>query len=346
MSTTARNETSRDQSQAAGLRPEALEAVATIHEAIRSWLPESEYVLTDNGAEFPVLFGRCSLSVNALDIDTWDGFRLSEQIEARTELSYVLDDFPDGFFRLANTYATTGATLRCPVTGNAVLVSGVRVFRDDAEALRTLYVPAVLWSSVVQSYSIKEALHAYLGDDFLGEKSGQIGIPHYDEPSRWGPDDFAMAEAMLGHNGIFCNASETALTAEFPWEPDAVTSITGGRTSLIELNSAVCHPAAGRGLAFRMRLPISADTGELEQMADTLNELEVTGVDLPPGFGAWMVVPQTGSLGYAGFWPNCMYRSGTVANIASWCKIRSTTARQVIGNQVSAGQVYEASRRG
>ena len=34
-----------------------------------------------------------------------------------------------------------------------VIVSGVNVFREDVEAMRTLYVPTLLWSSLVQSLS-------------------------------------------------------------------------------------------------------------------------------------------------------------------------------------------------
>ena len=59
----------------------------------------------------------------------------------------------------------------------------------------------------------------------------------------------------------------------------------------------------------------------------------VAGNDVPPAFGTWAIVSHLSSVGYIGFWPNCMYRAGTVANIAVWCKIRSEVARQEIGNQ-------------
>jgi hypothetical protein len=311
------------------LRPEALQVVDTLHETIKSWAPESEYTLTENAAEFPVLFGRCTVSVTPLDIDTWDGYRLSERLEARTELSYVIDDFDETFFRLANTYATTGSVLRCPETENAVIVSGVNVFREDVEALHGFYVPTLLWSSVVQSFSVQQALRDTFGTDLLGEKSKVIGMEGCDEPSRWQPEDFARAEGMLRDNGVYCNAGEAALTAEFPWEPDAVSAITGDQTSLLQLNSEVRHPTAGNGLAFRLVLPVSPKDVELFALADTLNELELTGVDVPPAFGAWAVVPQFRSVAYTGFWPNCMYVPGTVGSIAAWCRTRSNFAKQI-----------------
>jgi hypothetical protein len=63
-----------------------------------------------------------------------------------------------------------------------------------------------------------------------------------------------------------------------------------------------------------------------------LNRYEVNGVDTPPFFGAWCSQPSSTTLSFVGFWPNCMYKRGTVANIASWCASRSRIARQVIGN--------------
>ena len=93
------------------------------------------------------------------------------------------------------------------------------------------------------------------------------------------------------------------------------------------------EPTADNGLAFRLVLPLSSEQEDLGLIADTLNELELSGVDVPPAFGAWAVLPQFRSVGYIGFWPNCMYRPGTIASIASWCKIRSKVARQVIVNR-------------
>jgi hypothetical protein len=333
MSTSVKRTQTPEPLHTSELRPEALQAVQTIHDGVKSWVPESEYTLTENAAEFPVLFGRCTVSVTPLDIDTWDGFRLSERIEARTELSYIIDDFEEPFFRLANTCATTGAVLRCPDSGRAVIVSGVNVFRENVEPLHGFYVPTLLWSSLVQSFSVQHALRETFGTDFLGEKSEEIGMPGYDEPSYWQPEDFSGAEEMLRDNGIYSNASEAGLTAEFPWEPDAVSTIVGDRTSLLQFNSEVRHPTAGNGLAFRLVLPSSAEDAELYTLADTLNELEVSGIDVPPSFGAWVLLPQFRSVAYTGFWPNCMYVPGTVGSIAAWCRTSSRTARQVIANR-------------
>ena len=102
---------------------------------------------------------------------------------------------------------------------------------------------------------------------------------------------------------------------------------------LLQFNSKVTHPTAGNGLAFRLLLPVSADQAELYALADTLNELELSGVDVPPGFGAWALLPRSGSVAYTGFWPNCMYVPGTAGHIAAWCRTRSRIARQVVASR-------------
>ena len=319
-------------SNEAELRPEALQAIQLIHQALESWDAEAGVELTPTSASFPVLYGRCTISASPLNIDTYDGHRLAEQFIARTELSYVIDDFDDDFLTLANEYATTGAALRCPDTGRAVLLSRVSVFREDVDALMKLYVPTLWWSSLIQSFSIQHAMRIQFGIDFLGEKSETIGMPGCDEPSQWGADEFAWAEERLRAVGVYCNAGESGLTAEFAWEPGAVSAMTGDQTSLLQMNSTTTHPTAGNGLVFRLVLPVSGDERELAMCANKLNVLEIDGIDIPPGFGAWSVIPQFQGVGYTGFWPNCMYRPGTVASIAGWCLLRNKIAQRVVSN--------------
>ena len=332
MNTSIQTVPTAETSQETGLRPEALQAIQLIHQELDTWDAEAEVELTPTSATFPVLYGRCTISASPLNIDTYDGLRLTEQLQARTELSYVIDDFDDGFFTLANEYATTGAALRCPETGRAVLLSRVSVFEDDSDALLNFYTPMLYWSSLVQSFSIQQAMRKRFEIDFLGEKSEIIGTPGCDDPSRWQAEEFALAEEKLRAIGVYCNASESGLTAEFPWEPGAVSAMTGDQTSLLQMDNTVTHPTAGNGLVFRLVLPVSGNTEELVVHANKLNLLEIDGIDIPPGFGAWSVIPRFQGVGYTGFWPNCIYRRGTAASIAGWCLLRSRIAQRVFSN--------------
>ena len=48
-------------------------------------------------------------------------------------------------------------------------------------------------------------------------------MPGCEKPSRWQLEDLAGAEEMLRDNGVYSEASETKLTAEFPRELGAAT---------------------------------------------------------------------------------------------------------------------------
>jgi hypothetical protein len=312
------------------LRPEAAQAMEFIEGAVAEMLPEGEYTASATSIEFPVLFGQCTISVKPLDVLTYDGLLLTERFEARTLLTGVLDDFSDEFYCLTNQYATTGATLRCPATGDMIIASGISVGEQDTRALHNLYAPSLVYSSVVQSFSIQVAMHKTLGTDLLGNRSDEIGLPGKTDPSSWQARDFAHADSLMRQAGIFCNAGPKGLTAEFAWDPGAVASIAGGRTSLMRFFNNVTHPTAGNGLQFVMYLPITGDANYLSALAIQLNDLEIHAPDVPPLFGAWTTGRDGKYVCFQGFWPNCMYQPGTVANIAMWCQGRSGFAKQLV----------------
>jgi hypothetical protein len=280
-----------------------------------------------------MLYGDCTIGVSPIHLDSVDGLCLSERFNVHTVLSYILDDFEDEFFNEVNLSATTGAALRCPESGRMILASGLSVFEEDAEALNSLYGHLIEWSSIVQSLSIQKALRDRFGTDFLGEKSDVISLPGHDVASYWDAQEFAYATKMMNSVGIFCNASEAGLAAELPWDEGAVSAVNGDRTSLLYFDTRQTHPTAGNGLRFTLRLPHSGRPENNLALAQSLNVLDMSGVDIPPAFGAWAVGGSDDGLVYGGFWPNCMFRPGTVANIASWCMIRNRVARQFIGNQ-------------
>jgi len=101
------------------------------------------------------------------------------------------------------------------------------------------------------------------------------------------------------------------------------------RLPVFEIDTAAL---AGNGLFCRLDLPLSLEREQLAECAHYLNVYETTGVNTPPFFGVWCGELDNRTLSYIGFWPNCMYKKGMVANISSWCKVRSQLARQAIGN--------------
>jgi len=137
---------------------------------------------------------------------------------------------------------------------------------------------------------------------------------------------------------VFATTGPTGLTAEFAWEEGAVSAGLGHCTSLLRIHADEPHPAAGNGLFFRLDLPtIFSSDEEAQRCAANLNRCEADGVDTPPFFGAWCCHSGSGTLTFAGFWPNLLYKQGTVATFAFWSAARSRYARQVIGNSNSSG---------
>jgi hypothetical protein len=224
--------------------------------------------------------------------------------------------------------ATTGAIVRDPHDGSLMLFSSLPVFETDTVALEDLYT--MLVANGARSHLAGPLAVAVSTTEAEELPASVMGFPARDVPSLWDESEFEHAAALMRRSGIVCNVGTTGLTAEFPWEEGAGSAMFGDHTSLMTFRTDETHLVAGNGLFFRLDLPLSFEREQLAESANYLNVFETTGVDVPPFFGAWCSQLDNGTLTYVGFWPNCMYKAGTVANIASWCRIRSNIARLAI----------------
>jgi hypothetical protein len=238
--------------------------------------------------------------------------------------------FDECLYSIINLFATTGAIVRGE-DGKDAVVSRLPVFEGEDDALTRLYAPLVAHGTLFQLLGPLCGFY-----HFNGQKeevaAANIAIPGWDEPSRWGAWEFASAEERLSQIGAFANAGAAALTVEFPWEQEAVSAITGDRTSLLRVLADVTHPSAGNGLYHRLDLPLTFGDKEARQCAVKLNRMEAEGIDTPPFFGAWCSIPKSGTVSFVGFWPNFIYEPGTVSNIAVWSWAISRFASQVLGS--------------
>ncbi|MFV1969207.1 MAG: hypothetical protein ACC628_27615 [Pirellulaceae bacterium] len=314
-------------------RPELLQAM---HEIATIAAYDDSAIVSDREISFANGPLRTSIIASEIDLVTIDGFRISERIDIRTPLPAVIAEMTAEQIAMANTMATTGAIVIDPDDGSTTLVSSLPVFEVDTEALEDLYTKMVAVGALVQLAG------PIAGTDYLGESINvderDMDYPAWGSASPWGKSEFAYANNMLRRAGFCANASESGLTVEFPWDEGASSAMLGDCTSLMRFQSDMPHPVAGRGLFFRLDLPLTLERRQLAECANYLNVLETTGTNLPPIFGAWCSQLDNGTLSFIGFWPNCMYKAGTVANIASWCRVRSRIARQAIGNLRLAGE--------
>jgi hypothetical protein len=263
-------------------RPELLQAmrnIATIAEGDETAVITDRDINFQNGAE------RTTIKASKVDLVAVDGQRISGRIDIRTSVPEAFNQFTPIQIVIANTMATTGAIVRDPDEGIVTLISSLPVFEKDAAALEDLYTLVVANGALAQfAGPIAAAQYASGAHD---ADTTDFGFPAWDSPSYWTEEEFEFAENMLRQSGIYCNAGQSGLTAEFPWEEGASSAVLGDCTSLMRFQSDMPHPVAGSGLFFRLDLPINLDREELVDCANYLNLYETQGVDTPPFFGAW-----------------------------------------------------------
>lgn len=302
---------------------EALQRIATIA------VDDPTAVITARSMTFENLGERTTISAQPMGVDTIDGLRIAEIITIRTPLT-TFKLFDEKHYSFINIFATTGAVVR-DADGEDLLFSSLPLFEGDDEVLAGLYTSLIANAACLQPIGAFSGLYHIdgRGDEYAAE---YIGLPGFDEPSNWGGEEFAHAKELLRARGAYANASDNGVTVEFPWEQGAVSSMVGDCTSMLQIRSDQPHPAAGNGLFYRLSLPTNFSDEEAQDCAARLNRAELEGIDTPPFFGAWCTMPKSGTVSFAGFWPNLLYQPGTAANIAFWSWARSRFARQVLGS--------------
>jgi len=308
---------------------EAMRRIATIAENDETAVISERAITFQNQAE------RTTISAMPINVETLDGLWITECITIRTPLtSFKLFDEKD--YAFINIFATTGAVVR-DANGEDAIVSRLPLFKGDNEALADLYMPLIANAALLHLIGPLCGFSRMSGEkDKLSP--AQIALAGWNRPSYWHASEFEYAGDQLWQRGIYAYAGPFGLTAEFAWEEGATSATFGDSTSLLQICADQPHPYAGNGLFYRLDLPLRFSDEEAQQHAANLNRAEADGIDTPPFFGAWCSLEGSGALSFAGFWPNLLYKQGTVANIAFWCAARSRTAKQMIGNGQSAGK--------
>ncbi len=282
------------------------------------------------GIFFDGTVGTTHIVVTPVDVDTIDRNKVANIVSIVTELPELPIPSTDQALVAYNMGAGFSAAIRDEEIGCIQLVSRLSCFEDDDEAWR-LYVPMIVFAAMYQSDTFVKFLAQQL---IKSDADPESVFAKVVEPSRWGAADFELTQVQLDKFGVFANGGEGGLTAEFPWDAGAVSSMdwlaSGGerkRTSLLTLTTTESHPCLGNGLFCRLVLPISYSFEEAAEVVHCLNQLELAAIDAPPFFGAWCVCPSSGMPTFVCFWPNMLYAPGTSTNIAVWMGHRSRIAK-------------------
>ena len=225
-----------------------------------------------------------------------------------------------------NTLTALGALVQDNDTGQLSMISRLSIFEGEDTSWQ-LYAPLIAFIALLQSHALLNAIKQQIDMDTI-----DLGLPEKDQPSRWSGEEFDFAAFQLNRIGVLAFADTDGLSAEIPLAPDAISVINGDETSLLQIKSDTVHPAVGRGLFYKLELPIRFEEDELVYFANKLNQTEMESVDSPPFVGAWCSQLDNGLLSYVGFWPNLMYQPGTALNIAIWMLHRNKQAWAWIEN--------------
>jgi hypothetical protein len=212
------------------------------------------------GVFFDGTIGTTHIRVTPVDVDTIDGGRIANIVSIVTELPELPIPSTDQALAAYNMGAGFSAAIRDEETGCIQLVSRLSCFEDDDEAW-SLYVPMIVFAAMYQS----DTFVKFLAEQYIkAHAEPESEIAKAVEPSRWGAEDFELTQEQLDQFGVYANGGEGGLTAEFPWDAGAVSSmdwlVSGGerkRTSLLTLTTEESHPCLGNGLFCRLVIPIS-----------------------------------------------------------------------------------------
>jgi hypothetical protein len=287
---------------------------------------------------FASRYGRTVVHVEPRNDQTGDGNTVSDRVIIRTALPEQLQVLKTSSVSVANQLTGLSAVIRDP-SAYLVLISRLTFYEIDNQDPR-IYMSMISFAAGMQAEINFGALSYSRGLAF------PIDLPGKTNPSHWGPESFASVARLLRRDGLFCNADSSGLTVEFPWDPGAVSAAVGHRTSLLMMHRNMVHPVLGNGLFFRLALPQRFEEKLSFDVLNAMNVADAYAVNAPPFFGAWCADQRGEFLNYIGFWPNMLYRPGTVRAITQWMMARSVMAKEILERAEGKGEIQPTRQGG
>lgn len=283
-----------------------------------------------NGLYFKTILWKTSVSFVEKNVQTIDREEISDVIYIKTNLReefYKLDEQKIAFL---NAFAVFSAIIKDEDSGTFFAGSRLTTYKNDEKDIINLYAVLAGFSALLQVDSFHNSISCSLPEQDRQQHRNYKTLPKANLPSQWGEDDFEYVQSMLEMRGIFANADQKGLTAEFPWGSEGFSAIKDDKTSLFTLQSDMPHPILGNGLFLKLELPLSFDETKVAKISNRLNIAEMNAIDSVPFFGAWCGQINNSRLAFVGFYPNLMYKHGIALNIATWMLCRSQIAKEML----------------
>jgi hypothetical protein len=272
---------------------------------------------------FRGLVGETRIDVSPSGRRTADGLEVSQTIRIESVLDMPPLPGREEMECALNNFASNGALI-VGDDGKFRIKSRLSLYSREGEDVIKVYTGVIFFVAMWHT----DALQAATIDMLKLPVSKSGPLPKSSINGVWKPESFAHAASMLEARGAFVNADESGLTAEFPWDPGAITALESlikgapKRTTLVQLTRSE-HPSLGRGLFCRLDLPLNLSDAEAYKLAGSLNQMEFTAEDWPPLLGAWTSQSKSGYPTFVSFWPNLSAGVIDLEMIAMWMGARA-----------------------
>jgi hypothetical protein len=272
---------------------------------------------------FKCFIGETRIEIAPSRFRTADGLEISEVIRIESVLEKMPVAWNEGLLSAVNMAASNGA-LTLDSDDKLRIKSRISLFSGEPREVLDVYVGIVFLGSMIHT----NAVQASIVDAWHLPIAKAEPLPNSDLDGVWAPAAFERTLSMMRKAGVFANGDGSALTAEFPWDPGAVTAVESflgksrKRTSLLRIE-CIEHPTLGRGLFCRLDLPLNLSDTAAFKLAIELNKMEFTAADWPPFLGAWTSKPESGRPTFVSFWPNCFAKVISLELISTWHAARA-----------------------
>lgn len=290
----------------------------------------------DRELSFSSRYGKTVVYVEPRNDQTEDDNTVTDRVLIRTALPEQLQSLEPVHLSWANHLAAVSAVIRDSSVG-LQLINRLTFYEIDPQDFK-IYMSMIGFAAGMQAEINFGALLCAHGKQF------PINLPAKTDPSHWRPESFASAATAIREHGFFCNVDPSGFTVEFPWEPGALSAAFGQSTSLLMMRADTVHPLLGNGLFFRLVLPQRFEEKLSFEFVNAMNVADAYAMDAPPFFGAWCADTRGELLNYVGFWPNMLYRPGTLYSIARWMMARNRMAQNML--QALAKDVIKTTPQG
>jgi hypothetical protein len=297
----------------------------------------------EGSLRWPDQDGVTELRVEPIDHRTHDGLLVRELVTL-THTAPGLHSQPQ-LAAMLNRWSTLSALVPGSDGAPTRLVCKVGIFDGDRTAAERVYAPLLCTEAAIIGWHAARLVHGPLEMD-----PDLSPLTQVKDPAPYDAADFEAAKAITDRFPAFGTLGDAGLTVEFPWDDGAVSRMfawpdlraklladgehteeqlerTAGRTSLFQLVTDQPHSLYGNGVLARLELPVAFDEQTGPALIDELNRWELSGIDLPPLFGAWCLGPRAPT--FVSFIPNqySVGLPGLLQNLTVWAHGRHVRAR-------------------